>query len=223
MSAFLEEFPELRRAPLQRSARRGYHLVLRVPEGVSLPGRGERWGGVDIKAGGRGYILVWPSIVEGKQYAWVNPLTPPEALPEAPPRLLGLLAPPPPPPPPREVGLGASRPSASPERLRRLLVYHTSRIASTPEGSRHLELLRRGLVVAGLVPLGLDRGEAEAALREAGLAAGLPPQEVEDLLRWFLPRGEARPLGLEDRAPAVLPPRVRWALNRRARKGVGHE
>ena len=199
LDAFLKEFPELRRAPLQRSARRGYHLVLRVPPGVSLPGRVERWGGVDVKVGGRGYILAWPSEVAGGRYEWITPLPALEALPEAPPKLLDLLTPPP--PPPQEVGLGASRPSASPERLRKLLDYHASRIASTPDGRRHLELLRRGLVVAGLVPLGLDRGEAEAALREAGLAAGLPLREVEDLVRWVLPRGEARPLALEGRPP----------------------
>ena len=101
--------------------------------------------------------------------------------------------------------------------------YHASRVAAAVPGSRHNELLRRALVVGGLISLGLDREEAEGALRGAALAAGLPLREVEDLLRWVLPRGAARPLPLEDRLVGVLPPRVRWALNRRARKGVGHE
>ena len=196
LDAFLREFPELRAAPLQKTAKRGFHLVMRLPVPASLPGRVERWGGVDLKQGAKGYLVVAPSEVGGGRYEWVTPLPALEALPEAPPKLLDLLAPPPPPAPARLEG--AARPSASPSRLRGLLDYHASRVAAAAPGSRHNELLRRSLVVAGLIPLGLDRGEAEAALREAGLAAGLPPREVEDLLRWALPRGEARPLPLEE-------------------------
>lgn len=196
LDAFLKEFPELRRAPLQRSARRGYHLVLRVPPGVSLPGRVERWGGVDLKQGAKGYLVVAPSEVGGGRYEWITPLPALEALPEAPPKLLDLLTPPP--PPPQEVGLGASRPSASPGRLRALLDYHAAKIASTPEGSRHLELLRRALVVGGLLGAGLSREEAERVLLDAALRSGLPMAEAKGVLAWGLSRGEARPLPLEE-------------------------
>jgi len=49
-----------------------------------------------------------------------------------------------------------------------------------------------------------------------------PEVESRDAARWGLRVGEARPLILED--PHPLPPRVRWALARRARvKGVAHE
>jgi len=56
--------------------------------------------------------------------------------------------------------------------------------------------------------LGLNRAEAEAALTEAGLACGLPLREVQGVLAWALPRGEARPLDLEDRAPISRKPLI---------------
>lgn len=205
LDAFLQEFPELRAAPLQKTAKRGFHLVMRLPVPASLPGRVERWGGVDIKAGGRGYILAAPSVVAGGGYEWINPLVPPESLPEAPPRLLELLAPPPPPRPRLE---GASRPPTAPSRLRGLLDYHASRVAAAVPGSRHNELLRRALVVGGLLGAGLSREEAEEALLGAALQSGLPLTEAKAVLKWALPRGEARPLPLEEagvlRKPEVL-------------------
>ena len=55
-----------------------------------------------------------------------------------------------------------------------------------------------------------------------GLLQETPEVESRDAARWGLRVGEARPLILED--PHPLPPRVRWALARRARvKGVAHE
>ncbi|WP_234554526.1 bifunctional DNA primase/polymerase [Thermus caliditerrae] len=198
--ALRREHPELLQAPRQRTPKGGVHLFLRLPEGLqgALSASTRALPGIDIRGLARAYVAAWPTRLSNGGYYWEVGLKTPGELPPVPSALLQRLLPPPPPPVRLE---GASRPSASPERLRKLLDYHASRIASTPEGSRHLELLRRGLAVAGLVPLGLDREEAEAALREAGLAAGLPLREVEDLLRWVLPRGEARPLALEDRLP----------------------
>jgi len=199
LQALQERWPELRAAPLQRSPRGGGHIFLRVPEevGRAIPARAKALDGLaDIRGLGRSYLAAWPTALPNGAYRWERPLVAPEALPEAPASLVAALLPPPPPepkrawtPPPGE---------ASPKRLAGLLRYHAEQVAKAPVGTRHMELLRRALVVGGLLPLGLDRSEAEAALTEAGLACGLPLREVQGVLAWALPRGEARPLPLEE-------------------------
>jgi len=199
LKALQDRWPELRAAPLQRTPRGGGHLFLSVPPevGAAIPARAKALDGLaDIKGLGRGYLAAWPTCLPHGCYSWERPLVAPEELPEAPASLVAALLPPPPPEskrawtPPTE--------GASPKRLAGLLRYHAEQVAKAPVGTRHLELLRRALVVGGLLPLGLDRGEAEAALTEAGLACGLPLREVQGVLAWALPRGEARPLPLED-------------------------
>lgn len=143
-------------------------------------------------------------------------LVKPEDLPEIPEDLLLRLLPPP--PSPREVVVGSS----SPRRLRALLESYAAAVASAPEGTRHNTLIRYAVAAGGLIPHGLSPEEAEEALVAAAMRAGLPEREARDAARWGLRVGEARPLILED--PHPLPPRMRWALNRRARaKGVAHE
>jgi len=108
-------------------------------------------------------------------------------------------APPPPPKPPEPLRLEGG--SASPKRLRALLEAYAQRVATAPVGQRHTTLLSYALAGAGLVPHGLSRGEVEAVLTEAGLACGLPLREVQGVPAWALPRGEARPLALEEPTP----------------------
>ena len=201
--ALRREHPELLQAPRQRTPRGGVHVLLKLPEGLqgALSASVRRLEGVDLRGMGRAYLVVAPTrLADGRGYAWEVPLRRPEELPLVPSGLLQRLLPPPP-PPPREAVLGASRPSASPSRLRGLLDYHASRVAAAVPGSRHNELLRRSLAVAGLIPLGLDREEAEQVLLSAALQSGLPLAEAKGVLAWALPRGEARPLALEDRPP----------------------
>jgi hypothetical protein len=191
-------WPELRTAPLQRSPRGGGHLFLSVPPevGAAIPARAKALDGLaDIRGLGRSYLAAWPTALPSGGYRWARPLVAPEALPEAPAALVAALLPPPP-EPKRSLSLPTGE--ASPKRLQGLLRYHAEQVAKAPVGARHLELLRRALVVGGLLPLGLDRGEAEAALTEAGLACGLPLREVQGVLAWALPRGEARPLELRE-------------------------
>jgi len=195
------DFPELEAAPRQRTPKGGLHLFLRLPDGVRLSASVRVLEGVDLRGMGRAYVVAAPTrLKDGRGYDWEVPLVRPEELPLVPSELLQRLLPPPP-PPPREAVLGASRPSASPSRLRGLLDYHASRVAAAVPGSRHNELLRRSLAVAGLIPLGLDREEAEQVLLSAALQSGLPLAEAKGVLAWALPRGEARPLALEDRPP----------------------
>jgi hypothetical protein len=213
-----EEYPTLGDAPRQRTPKGGYHVFLRLPQGVRLSATVRKLAGVDLRGMGKAYVVASPTrLADGRGYTWEVPLVKPEDLPQIPEDLLLRLLPPPP-PAPREVAVGSS----SPRRLRALLESYAAAVASAPEGTRHNTLIRYAVATGGLIPHGLDPREAEEVLVGAAMQAGLPEREARDAVRWGLRVGEARPLILED--PHPLPPRMRWALNRRARvKGVAHE
>jgi hypothetical protein len=211
------EYPTFGDAPRQRTPKGGHHVFLRLPQGVRLSATVRKLAGVDLRGMGRAYVVASPTrLADGRGYTWEVPLVRPEDLPLIPEDLLLRLLPPP--PPPREVVVGSS----SPRRLRALLESYAAAVASAPEGTRHNTLIRYAVAAGGLIPHGLSPEEAEEVLVAAAMRAGLPEREARDAARWGLRVGEARPLILEDSHP--LPPRVRWALNRRARvKGVAHE
>jgi len=211
------EYPTLGDAPRQRTPKGGYHVFLRLPQGVRLSATVRKLAGVDLRGMGKAYVVASPTrLADGRGYTWEVPLVRPEDLPLIPEDLLLRLLPPP--PSPREVVVGSS----SPRRLRALLESYAAAVASAPEGTRHNTLIRYAVAAGGLVPHGLSPEEAEEVLVAAAMRAGLPEREARDAARWGLRVGEARPLTLED--PHPLPPRMRWALNRRARvKGVAHE
>jgi hypothetical protein len=215
-----EEYPTLGAAPRQRTPKGGYHVFLRLPQlpqGVRLSATVRKLAGVDLRGMGKAYVVASPTrLADGRGYTWEVPLVKPEDLPEIPEDLLLRLLPPP--PSPREVVVGSS----SPRRLRALLESYAAAVAAAPEGTRHNTLIRYAVAAGGLIPHGLSPEEAEEVLVAAAMRAGLPERESRDAARWGLRVGEARPLILED--PHPLPPRMRWALNRRARvKGVAYE
>jgi len=214
------EYPTLGDAPRQRTPKGGYHVFLRLPQGVRLSATVRKLAGVDLRGMGKAYVVASPTrLADGRGYTWEVPLVKPEDLPEVPQDLLLRLLPPPP-PSPREVVVEAG--ASSPRRFRALLEAYAAAVASAPEGTRHNTLIRYAVAAGGLVPHGLSPEEAEEVLVAAAMRAGLPEREARDAARWGLRVGEARPLILED--PHPLPPRMRWALNRRARvKGVAHE
>jgi hypothetical protein len=210
------DYPTLEAAPRQRTPKGGVHLFLRLPEGVRLSATTQALEGVDLRGMGKAYVVASPTqLADGRTYTWEVPLVPPARLPLIPEDLLLRLLP----PPPREVVVEAG---SSPRRLRALLEAYAEAVARAPEGTRHNTLIRYAVATGGLVPHGLSPEEAEEVLVAAAMRAGLPERESRDAARWGLRVGEARPLILED--PHPLPPRVRWALARRARvKGVAHE
>ncbi len=212
------DFPALEAAPRQKTPKGGRHVFLRLPEGVRLSASVRALEGVDLRGLGRAYVVASPTkLADGRGYEWEVALRRPEELPLVPASLLARLLPPP--PPPRSVWIPPE--GASPRRLRALLEAYAAQVARAPEGTRHHTLIRYSLAAYGLVGHGLAPEEAEAALLGAALASGLPEGEARDVLRWARQVGEGKPLPLEP--SASLPPRVRWAMNRRARvKGVGH-
>jgi hypothetical protein len=191
------EYPALGDAPRQRTPKGGYHVFLRLPQGVRLSATVRKLAGVDLRGMGRAYVVASPTrLADGRGYTWEVPLVKPEDLPEIPEDLLLRLLPPP--PPPREVVVGSS----SPRRLRAILESYAAAVASAPEGTRHNTLIRYAVAAGGLVPHGLSPEEAEEVLVAAAMRAGLPEREARDAARWGLKVGEGRPLALEDSRPS---------------------
>jgi len=191
------EHPTLGDAPRQRTPKGGYHVFLRLPQGVRLSATVRKLAGVDLRGMGRAYVVASPTrLADGRGYTWEAPLVRPEDLPQIPENLLLRLLPPP--PPPREVVVGSS----SPRRLRALLESYAAAVASAPEGTRHNTLIRYAVAAGGLIPHGLSPEEAEEVLVAAAMRAGLPEREARDAVRWGLKVGEGRPLALEDSRPS---------------------
>jgi hypothetical protein len=191
------EYPTLEDAPRQRTPKGGYHVFLRLPQGVRLSATVRKLAGVDLRGMGRAYVVASPTrLADGRGYTWEVPLVKPEDLPLIPEDLLLRLLPPP--PSPREVVVGSS----SPRRLRALLESYAAAVASAPEGTRHNTLIRYAVAAGGLIPHGLSPEEAEEVLVAAAMRAGLPEREARDAARWGLKVGEGRPLALEDSRPS---------------------
>ncbi len=185
------EYPALGDAPRQRTPKGGYHVFLRLPEGVRLSATTRALEGVDLRGMGRAYVVAAPTrLADGRGYSWELPLVRPARLPQVPEGLLLRLLPPP--PPPREVVVEAS----SPRRLRALLEAYAEAVARAPEGTRHNTLIRYAVATGGLIPHGLSPEEAEEALVGAALEAGLPEREARDAARWGLKVGQGAPLDL---------------------------
>jgi hypothetical protein len=190
------EYPTLGDAPRQRTPKGGYHVFLRLPQGVRLSATVRKLAGVDLRGMGKAYVVASPTrLADGRGYTWEVPLVRPEDLPQIPEDLLLRLLPP---PAPREVVVGSS----SPRRLRALLESYAAAVASAPEGTRHNTLIRYAVAAGGLIPHGLSPEEAEEVLVAAAMRAGLPEREARDAARWGLKVGEGRPLALEDSRPS---------------------
>jgi hypothetical protein len=191
------EYPTLGDAPRQRTPKGGYHVFLRLPQGVRLSATVRKLAGVDLRGMGKAYVVASPTrLADGRGYTWEVPLVKPEDLPQIPEDLLLRLLPPP--PAPREVVVGSS----SPRRLRALLESYAAAVAGAPEGTRHNTLIRYAVAAGGLIPHGLSPEEAEEILVAAAMQAGLPEREARDAVRWGLKVGEGRPLALEDSRPS---------------------
>jgi hypothetical protein len=198
------EYPTLGDAPRQRTPKGGYHVFLRLPQGVRLSATVRKLAGVDLRGMGRAYVVASPTrLADGRGYTWEVPLVKPEDLPQIPEDLLlRLLSPP---PPPREVVVGSSSPrrlQALLESYAALLESYAAAVARAPEGTRHNTLIRYAVAAGGLIPHGLSPEEAEEVLVAAAMRAGLPERESRDAARWGLKVGEGRPLAIEDSRPS---------------------
>ena len=90
LEALEKRYGSLQQGPNQETPSGGNHLVFSLPEGVTVPNSVGKIGqGLDIRSSG-GYIVVAPSIVNGKEYQWGNDAPWRVKTPPAPPWLIDL-------------------------------------------------------------------------------------------------------------------------------------
>lgn len=152
---------ELEAAPLSLTPRGGRHHVFRQPEGRAWRSTAGRLAPrVDTRANG-GYVLVAPSVVDGKPYSWKGERelsVPPQRLPEPPARLVELLD-----------ALAASNG----------VLGNGAPANAIPEGQRNETLAR---LAGAMRRVGMSQSEIFAALRQVNAdrcAPPLPLREVE--------------------------------------------
>ena len=189
-----------------RTSNGGWHAYFAWPEGRTLRNRARikvdgRRTGLDCRAEG-GYVVLPPSIhPSGEQYAW----GPVREVAQAPAWLLDLLDPPQPqrvvPPVPVLSGDVSRFGSAA-------LTSACQRIATAQKDHRHDTIFREAAAIGELVGGGvLSRGEAEAALCQAGESIGKDAREVARTVRQALDRGEQNPRRPEPREQRQAPRR----------------
>lgn len=165
------DFPETMAA---KTPSGGVHLYYTVPEGLSF--RKQLIAGVDVKAGGRGYVLLPPSVTDQGQYRWTIGGGQAKQLPT---RFLDRIARPLVELP--EGSLGTRRyfewEEGTPYGLA-VLRHKVLEMETAKEGTRN-ETLNRTTYIIGQFVAGGELSEAALVkLREAAEKAGLAPEEI---------------------------------------------
>ena len=193
----------------------GLHLWFRVSPLLELGNsRGALPAGIDVRGGGKGYVIAPPSVhpVTGALYEWQTALVAPEALPELPDWVLEhILAAPAPPP--------SLASSFTPTVEVQHSAYVAAALASACEvvrnagkGERNNTLNGQAYSVAGLDVAGLDLGLAEEHLYSAATQAGLTPKEARATIRSALRAGAGHPRVLPSTRSQALRPASSAAL-----------
>ncbi len=159
----------------------GEHWIYRVPAGVEIRQMAGFRPGLDTRLGGRGYLLVCPSVhpETGKPYRWYATLEPTEP----PAWLVDIVKAPPAPPPVVYTPPTFGRALDSRGRMARAaLAAMAKRMAESTKGGRN-DLLNwcwfKMAAYQDVVPL----SETAYELRQAALASGLAEREIEKVLR----------------------------------------
>ncbi len=213
-TALEQRFPDLARAPLARTGSGGWHLWVRTDVVLSARARALPGYELDLRVGGRSYIIVPPSIhPNGNNYSWVRPLTtPPSRLPLLPPVLASVLqqnapghpdydptAPPPPPqPPPDDERLARRQRNYALKELE----SRSNDMRRVSQGARHNELIRHLTALVGWYKSGALSCEEilEAMLDAAGpKGAGLPDWHVRHQVDWMCRNSRVPPKTLPER------------------------
>jgi hypothetical protein len=159
---------DLFRGPVATTPRGGMHHWFRMPNGQkAVNSTGKLAPQVDTRANG-GYVLVYPSVVDGKPYSWLesNQLCKPDQLPVAPQWLLDGLS----------------------ERKSSSVVVAVSE-GIIPEGSRNAMLAS---IAGHLVRIGRSHRQVEALLLEANDEQCKPPLSIDEVkkIAWSISRKE---------------------------------
>lgn len=178
----------------------GYHLYLRVSSDLAaqLPARVRLYPGLDVRALGRSYLVAPPSVLEHGHYRWLAGPVAPENLPWAPQNLLDWLLAAVRPIPTRPMTnppAGGWEPGVEPRVAAGWLAAACKTVSTALPGTRHQTLLGAARAAGGYVAAGrLDLETARAALRQAGLTAGLDEQETRAAVDWGMSAGFTTPI-----------------------------
>jgi hypothetical protein len=158
----------------------GLHLVFRLPIGVEARQLAGLRTGIDTRVGGRGYIVVPPSMhASGLRYVW-HERVPAAAAPEW---LVDLVRRRPAPAP----GAYTPRPPVGISKRDRyaaaVLAGEAAEVAATPEGGRNHRLFRAWRRCSADLGDVLDRDIVARELTAAAQAAGLEQREIARVLR----------------------------------------
>jgi bifunctional DNA primase/polymerase-like protein len=164
----------------QHTGRGGEQWIWRTPAGVTVRQRVRFAAGLDTRVGGRGYVVVPPSVTR-ERYRWIATVAPVEA----PPWLTELVrekskpqsAPYTPPATP-DPAVAADRRGYARELVDRL----ARKVAATAEGSRNVTLFGAWRDAAAFRDV-LDKSEVRATLRDAARHSGLDDREIDKVLR----------------------------------------
>lgn len=160
----------------------GEHWIFRVPTGVELRQLAGFCPGLDTRLGGRGYLLVAPSVHPdtGKRYRWLATVEPVE-----PPAWLVDLVKAPAPPPPRAPYVPPTSSQAADREARyaqAALKGCVEEVKNAGKGQRNNALNKAWFRMAQLRH-SISRGEVEAALLDAALTVGLSEREARQVMR----------------------------------------
>jgi Bifunctional DNA primase/polymerase, N-terminal len=162
-----------------RTGSGGAHLIYRIPAGVELRQLVGMRPGLDTRLGGRGYIILPPTLhASGRRYEWRDRLPPAEA----PAWLVELVRVRPAVPVPY---LAPVVPIDTGRRARyaaAVLCGEAEAVATTGEGARNARLNKAWWRCSQFRDV-LDRDAVARELTAAATAAGLPPREIERVLR----------------------------------------
>lgn len=184
-----ESDPIMVKLPMTWTARTrggGWHYVYRLPPGVVLknttkdseahPNPRSLGRTVDSRGEG-GYILVWPSVVDGKPYSWANDIDPAELPAWVVERVT----------PKQETQAMTTRATfemVSTSWAAKAVDEECAVVATTPKGSRHTALVRASFKIGQIVAGGhLSRGAAQAELENAIAGYSLSPGERRHALK----------------------------------------
>jgi len=187
-------------APIQRTGR-GVHVLYRLPAGAVWNALGASSKGlpkgIDIRANGRGYLIVGPSLHRetGRRYLWRTPLKPVHEIPELPAWLQNLL---PPRRPPSKVEKPAAPKPAGGDasRLSTAVAWAAESVRlAEPNAGRNNTLNLTAYSVAGIAAAeGLPLDDARERLAAAALEAGLAPEEIQRTIESGFSTGAQKPL-----------------------------
>jgi hypothetical protein len=172
------------RGPRAATGGGGWHLWFKAPPLLGLGNsRGDLPVGIDVRGGGRGYVVAPPSIhpETGAEYEWVVPLVPPGELPEIPQWLLShLLAAP-------AVSEGAARAAAGARDLdpylQAVIEGETAAIRDASEGAGNDTINRAAFKMGGYSHVGLTRADAETAVA-AGISVWSWAKAADERAAW---------------------------------------